>query len=163
MKYKKITEKNFESFTKKYVQTKGCDDFFIGLDMPKNLEEFREFTKNIYGIELSVDCLAYPKGSFSGNDYSCKYQITGMYEHEYSQTPIMMLWDKKYGQYDGLKVLLNTCFGTLSCGGVASYHYGQTRCGKETWKRIANWDGRNTEKCINSYIEQQKSLAGILY
>lgn len=161
MKKKKITKSNFEAFTKKYVLSKGGDDFFVGLDMPKNEGEFKEFTKNIYGVELGVDCLAYPKGSFSGNDYSCKYKITGMEESKYSQNPIMQLWNKKYGQYDGLKVLLNTCFGVLSCGGVATYHYGQTICDKKTWERIRDWDGDNNNKVIKSYIEQEQSLAEI--
>mgnify|MGYP000327236496 CR=1 FL=1 len=104
--------------------------------MPKNEAEFREFTKNIYGVELSVDCLAYPKGAL-GDGYSCKYEIQGIEESEYCKKGLMPLWNDKYGQYDGLKVFLNSCFGELSCGGVATYHYGQTNCDKETWLRVS--------------------------
>jgi hypothetical protein len=46
-------------------------------------------------------------------------------QSSYSQFPVAKLWDKKYGQYDGLKIFLNTAFGLLSCGGVAGAHYGQ--------------------------------------
>lgn len=163
MKYEKVTKENFEAFTDKYV-SKEWRKRFIGLDMPKNENEFKQFTEAIYGVELGVDCLAYPKGSFTNRDgfeYKCKYEITGMTQDEYAKNPIMKLWDKKYGQYDGLKVLLDTCFGELICGGVATYHYGQTRCDKETWDRVKAWDDNNDGKLLKSAIEQHNSLVEI--
>lgn len=152
----KVTKKNFEAFTEKYV-SKGYRKLFIGIGMPKNEKEFKLFTKNIYGVELGVNCIAYPKGSFTnsgGYEYNCKYEITGMTESEYSKNPIMKLWNDKYGQYDGLRVLLNSCFGELSCGGVATYHYGQTKCDKQTWDRINGWDGNNYGKLLKHAEEQ---------
>lgn len=145
MIYPKITKKNFEDFTEKHVQ-RGREPRFIGIEIPKNLNQFKEFTKAIYGIELEVECSAYPEGTFGAfnNMYQfthfCKYKIIGKTHDVYSKKTIMKLWDKKYGQYQGLIVLLNTCFGELMCGGVAQYHYGQTRCDKATWERVKNWD-----------------------
>lgn len=162
MKYQKVTAENFEAFTEKHV-SKGWEKRFIGIEMPKNEDEFKEFTKQIYGVELGVDCLAYPIGSFGDDDkrkYSCKYQITGMKQDDYSQTEIMKLWNKKYGQYDGLTVLLDTCFGDLSCGGVATYHYGQTNADKEIWDRVKAW-GNNESKLLKNAKEQHDSLVEI--
>lgn len=163
MKYPKITKENFEEFTKKYVKG-SYEPRFIGIEIPKNLNEFKQFTKAIYGIELEVECLAYPEGLFTKRDgftHSCKYQIIGTTQDEYAKNPIMKLWDKKYGQYDGLKVLLNTCFGELSCGGVATYHYGQTKCDKATWERVKNWDENNDLKNIKAMKYQHDSLVEI--
>jgi len=108
--------------------------------------------------------LAYLEGSFTNRDgftHSCKYQIIGTTQNEYAKNPIMKLWDKKYGQYDGLNVLLNTCFGKLSCGGVATYHYGQTKCDKATWERVKNWDENNDLKNFKAMKEQHNSLVEI--
>ena len=160
MKYQKITKDNFEEFTEKYVSG-GWDKIFTGLEMPKNISEFKQFTKAIYGVELNVECFAYPKNSFSRYEYSCNYKIIGKSESEYSENPIMKLWNKKYGQYDGLKVFLNTCFGRLTCGGVANSHYGQTECNKETWERIKNWDNENSNKYIKSSVDTHRSLVDI--
>jgi len=160
MKYQKITKDNFEEFTKKYVSGRW-DKIFVGLEMPNNLKEFKQFTKAIYGVSLEVECMAYPMGSFSNYEYSCKYKIIGKSESEYSKNPIMQLWNKKYGQYGGLKVFLNTCFGRLFCGGVSNTHYGQTECDKETWERVKNWDSENGIKNIKASIETHNSLVDI--
>jgi len=154
---KEVTKENFEQFVDKYVSNRK----FVGLKMPKNEKEFKLFTKLIYGIELNVECLAYPTGSFKNHEYNCKYQITGLTHSEYSKNEIMKLWDKKFGQYDGLKVLLNTCFGELICGGVATYHYGQTKCDKKTWNRIKNWSTDNGLKVLKSQIQQTNSIVDI--
>jgi len=156
MKYQKVTKETFNEFIKNHVNG-GWNPTFKNLEMPKNEAEFKEFTKNIYGVELSVDCLAYPKHTLN-EEYSCQYEIKGMEESEYSKKGIIPLWDKEYGQYDGLKVLLNSCFGGLSCGGVATYHYGQTECSKETWLRVKNWDDNNQMKVYKSAMEQTQSL-----
>jgi len=156
----KVTKENFEEFVKKYV-TGNYKAKLKGVKLPKNLNEFKKITKDLYDVELSVDCLAYPVGSFGKNkDYSCKYNIQES-QDKYSKGEIYQLWEKKYSQYDGLKVLLDSVFGELSCGGVAGSHYGQTRCDKKTWDRIKNWDKDNTTKLIKESREQDESLKEI--
>lgn len=158
MKYTKVTEKNFEEFTNKHVSRNGGDLRLIDIEMPTNEKKFKQITKALYGVQLGVDCMAYPLGSFSNYKYACKYEITGIEQQEYSQNPIMKLWEKKYSQYDGLKPLLNSCFGVLFCGGVATYHYGQTKCDKGTWERVKNWDNNNQIKVLKNLIDQRQSL-----
>lgn len=160
MKYQKLTKETFNDFVEKHVVS-GWNPTFKNIEMPKNETEFKEFTKNIYGVELSVDCLAYPKGTL-GDGYSCKYEIQGMEESEYCKKGLMPLWNDKYGKYDGLKVLLNSCFGKLYFGGVATHHYGQTKCDKGTWLRVKSWDDNNQGKVFKSAIEQIQSLNEIL-
>ncbi len=52
------------------------------------------------------------------------YKIDGE-QSVYAKLKIPALWDKKYGQYNGLSVFLEFVFGALRCGGVAGTHYGQ--------------------------------------
>jgi len=161
MKYAIITKENFQEFIENHVVREYGKNTLTGIEMPKNKEEFKEITKALYGIELDVECLAYRKGVFSGSDYSCKYEIVGTDQDKYSKNPIYKLWDKEFGQYDGLKVLLNTCFGELICGGVAGTHYGQTRCSEETWERVKNWDSYNDAKLLKSALEQDRAMKEI--
>ena len=149
-----VNQSNFSEFVDKYVK----NGIFCNLKLPTNENEFKEFTKNIYGIELGVKCIAYP---FNGKEYKCEYSIQGVTESEYSKNKIYKLWDKKFSQYDGLKVLLNSVFGELYCGGVATYHYGQCRCSKEQWEIVLKWDGNNENKYVDSLIEQHNALCEI--
>ena len=154
-KIEKVTKENFKEFVNKYVHNR----LFVGIDLPKNNDEFKEFTKKVYDVELSVYCIAYPT---SGNNYQCEYKIQGMDEDEYSKNKTYKLWEKHFGQYDGLKVLLNSIFGEIYCGGVAQYHYGQCRCSKEQWEVIKNWDHKNnTEKYFNMLIDQHNEMCDI--
>jgi hypothetical protein len=161
MKYPIITKENFQEFIEKHVVRKYGKETLTGIEMPKNQEEFKEITKALYGIELDVECLAYQKNTFSRSEYSCKYEIVGTDHDEYSKNPIYKLWDKEFSQYDGLKVLLNTCFGELICGGVAGTHYGQTRCDEETWERVKNWDSNNDTKLLINALEQDRAMKEI--
>lgn len=136
--YPEVTKNNFDEFVKKHVSSDKNSPRFINIDIPKNEAEFRAFTKSIYGVELGVECRAYSKVEFN-RDYSCQYRVTGMSYEEYSQMPIMKLWENKFRQYNGLSILLDSCFGDVSCGGVAGTHYGQTKCDEETWTRVNNW------------------------
>lgn len=154
MKSIKVTKQNFNQFVSNHVK----NDLFINLDLPKNELQFKEFTKNIYGVELGISCIAYP---FNGKDYKCEYRITGMKETDYSKNQIYKLWEKRFSQYDGLKVLLNSVFGELYCGGVASVHYGQSRCSKEQWDIIMKWDNKNDEKYVEKLVEQHNVLFDI--
>ena len=155
----KVIKENFDEFVSKHT-TGNYKAKLKGIKLAKNLEEFRQITKDLYGVKLSVDCLAYPQGAFGSKEYACQYKIREK-QNDYSKGEIYRLWDKKFGQYDGLSVLLDSIFGKLNCGGVAGSHYGQTRCDKKTWERIKNWDKKNDSKLAKASIEQAKSLKDI--
>ena len=157
---KKITKENFDKFIKDHTKGYGSNAFLKNIELPKNLKEFKEITKLLYGVKLSVDCRAYPEGSFSNYKYSCQYKIKEN-QNDYSKGEIYQLWDEKFSQYDGLKVLLNSVFGELFCDGVAGRHYGQTKCDKKTWDRIKNWDSNNDLKNLAGQVEQHNSLVEI--
>ena len=158
----KITKENFDKVVSNIVirdriynhSWKSWDNFnSLNIKAPTNNKEFGIITKNLYGVKLSVDCLAYSLFPFGKNHkYGCKYEIREL-QNDYSKGEIYQLWEKKFSQYDGLKILLNLTFGVLTCGGVAEHHYGQTRCNKKTWERIKNWD--NTPNEIKIIKEQQ--------
>lgn len=148
-KYPIVTKENFKKVSAQPIKP------------PKNDKEFREATKNLYGIELSVSCFAYPVCAFGENHkYACNYKINES-QDDYSKGEIYQLWDKKFSQYNGLKVLLDATFGKLSCGGVAGSHYGQTRCDKKTWDRVRKWDSNNDRKNFQNSVEQHNSLVEI--
>jgi len=155
--YPKITTKNFHSFIKDNVKKGRLE----GIKIPSNLKEFKQATKNLYGVELSVSCMAYPLGSFHKYDYSCRYEIEGLSQEGYSKGDIYKLWEKEFSQYKGLKILLSSCFGELFCGGVGAYHYGQTKCDKDTWERVSNWDSKNDKKVLIANKKQDDSLKDI--
>ena len=90
--------------------------------LPKTNEEFKIFTKKYYGVELNCKVVVFDEG--------VTYKIIEK-ESEYSKGELYQQWEEMFSQYDGLKVLLDALFGDLSCGGVASHHYGQTKLGKD--------------------------------
>lgn len=156
-----LTKESFEDFVKDHVQLIKSDEYhFTGLQKPQCSEEFKDFTKNIYGVELDVDCFVYPLGAFSNYKYAANYKIK-QEEGEYSKQGLMPLWNKKFGQYDGLKVLLDWCFGDLFCGGVAYSHYGQTEVPTlADYNRIKNW-GNQQGNYLKAAIEQHQSVVEI--
>lgn len=111
VKYPVVTEENFDEIVEKYLFRVGFDRF-LRVPVPKTRKDFFDMTKNMYGVGLGI------KGSFG------QYEIEAV-EGKYSKLPIPRMWDKKLGQYDGLKPFLNTVFNKLRCGGVAGSHYGQ--------------------------------------
>ena len=157
---KEITKENFDKFIKDHTKGYGSNAFLKNIELPKNLKEFKEITKLLYGVELSVDCRAYPEDSLGNYKYSCQYEIKEN-QNDYSKGEIYQLWDEKFSQYDGLKVLLNSVFGKLSCGGVGGGHYGQTNCDKKTWDRIKNWDSNNDLKNLVGQVKQHNSMVEI--
>jgi len=171
-KYPKITKENFEKIVPTLIKEakvynyswKNWDTFqILNISAPTNDKEFGEVTKKLYGIKLSVDCLAYPIGAFGEKrEYACKYEIRES-QNDYSKGKIYQLWEKKFSQYDGLKPLLNLTFGRLSCGGVAGSHYGQTNCDKKTWERVKNWNGKemNDVKTLIAARKQHESMKEI--
>ena len=140
-------DKNIDSIVK-YIQKKP----------PKNNNEFREYTKNLYGVELNCKVTVYPDNSNLG----VKYQIIEN-EKIYSKNDLYQKWEDKFGIYDGLKILLNATFGELCCGGVAGHHYGQTNSiGNERRKILRKWDYMDNDlKLLQSHLEQRKSIEAI--
>jgi len=157
----KVTKASFEKFVEEHTTQIQYDEYhFVGIEKPKNSQEFREFTKKVYGVSLDVDCFVYPDGSFSNYTYTANYKVRGN-QSEYDKKGLMPLWEEKFGQYDGLKVLLDWCFGDVFCGGVASSHYGQTKVPtKKDYERIKNW-GDNDRNLTKARIDQHNSLVGI--
>ncbi|MBU0958982.1 MAG: hypothetical protein KKB31_03475 [Nanoarchaeota archaeon] len=153
-----INEKNFDEFVDKIVEVENipfmnAKDIHWKIPLPKTNEEFKKFTKKYYGVELSVEVIVWDDG--------VSYKIRES-QNEYCKNELYSLWDKKFTQYDGLKVLLKSLFGDLSCGGVATSHYGQTKLDKSKREELVNWDGVDNEfKKEIANRQQQKDLQEI--
>ncbi len=157
-----MDKKEFETFVNKIVEVK--DNYptmrsYLGGDinwkvpLPKTNKEFKVFTKKYYGVELNIDVVVVGEG--------ITYKIKES-QSEYSQGELMKLWNDKFGQYDGLKILLKALFGELTCGGVAGSHYGQTKLEVEKRILLLNWDGvDNRLKIVKKMKEQDKDLKDI--
>lgn len=85
------------------------------LKKARTRDEFFELTRDWYGVGLTFT------GSFykSTGDY-CIVQDESWYSRLSSR-------DSELGQYNGLRPILDSTFGELYCGGVATHHYGQYR------------------------------------
>ena len=146
-----LTVENFDENIDKVVK-------YIQKHPPKNNDEFRDYTKRFYGVELNCNVMVYPDDDRLG----VQYKVVE-YEHDYCQGELYQLWEDKFGQYDGLKVLLNACFGELYCGGVASHHYGQTEpISNKRREILRHWDNEDNDlKMVKSALEQRKALVDI--
>lgn len=161
-----LDESTFEAFVSKHVDG-SYRARLKGIEKPRNSAQFRELTRKLYGVELDVECFAYRPHVFGeGKEYefSASYRIVCSHEDGqrwYSQQSIFPLWDKKYGQYDGLKVVLDWCFGELTCGGVAGVHYGQTKgLTKTDHNRIKRW-GSQENNHRKAALDQHKAIVEI--
>lgn len=155
------TADSLEKFWEEHVDGREDRAYLVGIEMPKNEAEFREITKKLYGVELGVECFAYPSSSFSNHEYAASYEIVwGDGEDRYASEGLMPLWEKKFTQYDGLKPLLNPCFGRLFCGGVARVHYGQTELDKDGYERIKNW-GESQKNYVKHVVAQHNEMVSI--
>ncbi len=149
---------DFEEFVDEIVEVSGnlqfskeAKDINWKIPLPKTNEEFKEFTKKYYGVELNVDVVVWDDG--------IQYKIKEG-EAEYSKNDLYKLWNKKFG--NGLKILLSSLFGDLSCGGIAGSHYGQTKLNKSKANELINWDGiDNSVKRQVKLEEQRKDLQEI--
>ena len=151
----KMNEIEFDKFVSKIVETENpkysidAKDIHWKIPLPKTNEEFKKFTKKYYGVELNAEVIVWDDG--------VSYQIKESH-NECCKNELYALWDNKFSQYDGLKVLLKALFGDLRCGGVATSHYGQTKLDKSKRERLVNWDGVDNELKKEIYIrKQQKS------
>jgi hypothetical protein len=111
--YPVFTEENFEDMYHKYVRQSYKKGKYIKVKKPCDREEFAALTEAMYGKPLGLR-----KASLYG------YEVEEP-DDEYRSWPVMRLWEKKCGQYDGVKVALNTTFGRITCGGTARSAYGQ--------------------------------------
>lgn len=112
-KYPVFTEENFEHMFQKYVHFKKGYGRCMKVRKPRNNVEFAEMTKGMYGKPLHMlrASIGY-------------YEVKEDHRGGYADYPLMKLWEQKCGQYDGVKVALNTAFGALGTGGTARTAYG---------------------------------------
>ena len=116
---------------------------YIKKNPPSCNDEFKLYTKMFYGIELTCK-------------WSSDIAYYEVYESEddYCKVPLYRCWEKKFGQYDGLKVLLDNTFGTLSCGGVGNSHYGSVN--RIPGRTLEDWN-RPLED-VHKYIKEVELL-----
>lgn len=143
-----LTVKNFEEKINEVVE-------FIRKNPPSTREEFKQYTKAFYGVEIDCEAFVYPVST----NLSVSYLVVQR-ERDNAKCELYRMWDKKFGKYDGLRVLLDATFGELACGGVAHSHYGQTKgLSEERRKILKNWDNTpNSDKVIKDYIQTQHEL-----
>ncbi len=147
-----MEEDKFKQFVESIVEVKNPrwlreEDIKWKVALPTTNEEFKAFTKKYYGVELSAHVIIWGEG--------VSYRIRKR-QDDYSQGELYKRWDKMFGQYAGLKVLLTSIFGELSCGGVAGSHYGQTRLEEKKRNLLLNWDEFDNEDKKREYLEEQK-------
>ena len=148
-----INEKNFDEFVNKIVEVESTSSSLDAeginwkIPLPKTNEEFKKFTKKYFGVELNADVVVWNDG--------IQYKIKESH-NECCKNELYALWDKKFTQYDGLKVLLKALFGNLRCGGVAGSHYGQTKLDKSKREELINWDEIENSVKIQLKLEEQK-------
>lgn len=122
--YPIITAENFEPMVSTLVAyRKGYRGRALKVRKPRTRQEFYDMTKAMYGVGLGVT------GRIGFYQIEADQSI-------YAYLPIPKLWDKKFSQYDGLKVLLEAAFGKLGTGGVASSHYGSHSYGHRDELRL---------------------------
>lgn len=124
---------------------------YIKKNPPVCNDEFKLYTKYLYGVELECQYDQYLKG----NEAIGLYKVKGKVKN-YSKGDLYKAWEKKFGSYDGLKVLLNNTFGTLYSGGVAIHHYGQVRISKDKYESLKDWD--KPQDIVKLYIKEVELL-----
>jgi hypothetical protein len=154
-----MDKKEFEELIKYIVEVKGNLRFLTPdkvkwkVKLPKNNEEFKKFTKKYYGVELNAKVIVYKE--------SVRYKILEAH-NDCMKNELYKAWEDKFGSYDGLTILLNSLFGELSCGGVATSHYGDTHLSKDKCERLLKWDNEDNEtKKVKEYRSQSKDLKEI--
>ena len=129
MVYPVFTEENFEKMFARYVGFKQGYGLRMKVRKPRNQSEFAEMTEGMFGKPLHM---LTASTSF--------YEVKEDHRGGYADYPLMKLWEKKCGQYDGVKVALNTTFGQLRTGGTARTAYGSYRLNSHRDKlRIENF------------------------
>lgn len=119
-----VSKENFNQFSNKICKKDTDWKYIIKKKyLPKNKEEFEKVTKNWFWVKLSF--LKLSRNSYySWEGISIKIEIKEK-EDDYSENEIYKLWEKKYSQYEWLRVLLDWIFWKLYCWWVAGSHYWQ--------------------------------------
>ncbi|MBO4622387.1 MAG: hypothetical protein J5691_00735 [Bacilli bacterium] len=148
---------NLDNFDEKYMAIKE----FIAEFPPINEREFEAYARAFWGIKISVLNLhVYEKSG-------CSYELRED-EETYRTSPLYRKWERgtRYHYHNGLLTLLDPTFGTLSCGGIARTHYGQTKnLSPERTEILNNWWGKGIKDDVKYYIreaEKRKRLKEIL-
>lgn len=149
--YPKCTEATFEEYITEYVcgfgnkrilknQAINYSDCYINLPAPATKEECSDLAQALFGVPIDFSkTTRYNKNPHIDKTHG--YQIhsgpndlivTGFYEvsqryDDLCKIPLYKMWNKKFGQYDGIKPYLNTVFGKLGTGGTARASYGDFR------------------------------------
>lgn len=137
---------NIDNFDEKYIAIKE----FIQEFPPINEREFEAYARAFWDIKISVlDLYVYEKSG-------CRYELKED-EETYRTSPLYRKWERgtRYHYHNGLLTLLDPTFGTLSCGGIARTHYGQTKnLSPERTEVLKNWWGNGIEDEVKFYIRE---------
>lgn len=113
--YPIFTEENFDKMFKQYVAHKRGYGRRMLVRKPRNAEDFANMTEGMYGKPLHMRI---------ANTYRYEVEEDHRGDDGYAEFPLMRLWNLKVGQYEGIKIALNTTFGELGTGGTARTAYG---------------------------------------
>jgi hypothetical protein len=139
-----FTAGTFDQYIKKIVD-------YIKKNPPVCNDEFKLYTKYLYGVILECSYDQYLKEDNAVGLYHVSGNVL-----EYSKGDLYRAWEKKFGSYDGLKVLLNNTFGRVCSGGVAAHHYGQVKISKDKYESLKDWN--KPQDIVKLYIKEVELL-----
>ena len=143
----------------KYFNINNFDDKreaiyeFIKEFPPINEKEFEAYARIFWDIKASVKKLyVYEK------EDGCSYELKED-EITYHKSALYNKWrvDLRDGIYRklGLSVLLDSAFGSLSCGGIGCSYYGQTsHLSSERIEVLKNWWGKGITDDVKYYVRE---------
>lgn len=143
----------------KYFNVNNFDDKreaiyeFIKEFPPINEREFEAYARTFWDIKASVKKLyIYEK------EDGCSYELKED-EVVYHKSALYNKWrvDLRDGIYRklGLSILLDSTFGSLSCGGIGCSYYGQTsHLSPERIEILKNWWGKGITDDVKYYIRE---------
>jgi len=125
---------------------------FIKEFPPINEKEFEAYARVFWDIKASVKKLyVYEKDG-------CSYELKEN-EITYHKSALYNKWrvDLRDGIYRklGLSVLVDSAFGSLSCGGIARTYYGQTKyVSEEKTEILNNWWSKGILDDVKFYMRE---------
>lgn len=143
----------------KYFNVNNFDDKreaiyeFIKEFPPINEKEFEAYARIFWDIKASVKKLyVYEK------EDGCSYELKED-EITYHKSALYNKWrvDLRDGIYRklGLSILLDSAFGSLSCGGIGCGYYGQTsHLSSERIEVLKNWWGKGITDDVKYYVRE---------
>lgn len=126
---------------------------FIKEFPPINEKEFEAYARAFWDIRASVKKLYVYE-----EDNCCVYELKED-ETTYHKSALYNKWrvDLRDGIYRklGLSVLIDSTFGSLSCGGIARTYYGQTKnLSKERIEILNNWWNKGILDDVKFYMRE---------